>query len=165
MTEEKKGSHKSTTRAKTGERTYTRLFRSETNRMIAGVAGGLAAYFTIDPVFVRIAFVLLALFHGSGILIYFILWLILPTESRVEEYTTINKASVRSSLSEVRDQMRGFSKSMHIDEKNNTKMILGAIIIILGILFLLDNFGLGAWIDLGRLWPVILIAIGVAMVF
>lgn len=156
MTEEKS--------RKTEQTSYSRLFRSETNRMFAGVAGGLAEYIRIDPVFTRIAFILLTLFHGSGILIYFILWLIIPTESKVHDYTTINKESVRGNLHKVRDHMQRFSKRMNIEEKNNTKMILGAIIIILGILFLLDNFGLGVWIDPGKLWPVILIIIGFAMV-
>ena len=55
------------------------LMRSE-DRMVAGVAGGLADYFDIDPTIVRILFVLLALFGGGflGILIYIVLWIIMP---------------------------------------------------------------------------------------
>ncbi len=46
--------------------------------MIAGVCGGLADYFGIDPTIVRIIFVVLALAGGPGILIYLALWVILP---------------------------------------------------------------------------------------
>jgi phage shock protein C len=55
------------------------LMRSE-DRMVAGVAGGLAEYFDIDPTIIRILFVLLALFGGGflGILIYIVLWIIMP---------------------------------------------------------------------------------------
>ena len=55
------------------------LMRSE-DRMVAGVASGLADYFDIDPTIVRILFVLLALFGGGflGILIYIVLWIIMP---------------------------------------------------------------------------------------
>jgi len=55
------------------------LMRSE-DRMVAGVAGGLADYFDIDPTIIRILFVLLALFGGGflGILIYIVLWIIMP---------------------------------------------------------------------------------------
>ena len=56
-----------------------KLMRSE-DRMVAGVAGGLAEYFDIDPTIIRILFVLLALFGGGflGILIYIVLWIIMP---------------------------------------------------------------------------------------
>lgn len=55
------------------------LMRSE-DRMIAGVAGGLADYFNTDPTLIRILFVLLTLLGGGGlgILIYIVLWIIMP---------------------------------------------------------------------------------------
>lgn len=56
-----------------------RLMRSRTDKIIAGVAGGIAQYLAIDPVIVRIAFVALC-FTGVGILLYPILWLIMPLE-------------------------------------------------------------------------------------
>jgi phage shock protein C len=57
-----------------------KLYRSKTDRKIAGVAGGIAHYFDLDPTVVRVGFVLLALPGGPSILIYFILWLIIPEE-------------------------------------------------------------------------------------
>lgn len=60
-----------------------RLTRSESERMLAGICGGIARYFGLDPTLVRIGFVLFALLAGSGILAYIILWLVIPTESRV----------------------------------------------------------------------------------
>ncbi len=57
------------------------LRRSRTNRRIAGVCGGLGAYFGINPTLIRILFVLLGLPGGApGILIYVILWLAMPEE-------------------------------------------------------------------------------------
>jgi phage shock protein PspC (stress-responsive transcriptional regulator) len=53
------------------------LTRSETDKRIAGVCGGLAEYFGIDSVLVRIAFVILALM-GPGVLVYFVLWIVMP---------------------------------------------------------------------------------------
>ncbi len=56
-----------------------RLTRSETNRVIAGVCGGLGEYFGIEPVIFRIIFVLLALPGGApGVLPYIILWIVMP---------------------------------------------------------------------------------------
>ena len=53
-----------------------RLVRSRNDRMIAGVAGGLAALFNIDPLLVRIAFLVLAFMNGFGVMLYLALWLI-----------------------------------------------------------------------------------------
>ncbi len=55
-----------------------RLYRSRTNRWVAGVCGGLADYFGVDPTAVRVAFVLLALWQGLGVLVYVVLALIIP---------------------------------------------------------------------------------------
>ena len=60
--------------------TTKRLHRSRTDRMIAGVCGGLGRYFGIDPTLVRLAFVVIALAVGSGLLAYLILWIIIPLE-------------------------------------------------------------------------------------
>ena len=54
-----------------------KLTRSETDKRIAGVCGGLADYFGVDSVLVRIAFVVLS-FMGPGILLYIVLWIVMP---------------------------------------------------------------------------------------
>jgi phage shock protein C len=59
---------------------YKRLYRSRTDRMIAGVCGGLGEYFGIDPTLVRLLFVFAALFYGPGVLAYLILMLVVPEE-------------------------------------------------------------------------------------
>ncbi len=58
-----------------------RLTRSGDDKMVAGVAGGLARHFDIDVALVRIAFVALTLFGGSGLLLYLVAWLVLPADS------------------------------------------------------------------------------------
>lgn len=55
-----------------------KLYRSQTQKMIAGVCGGLAEFLNLDPTVVRLIFVLLALGAGHGVLIYLVLWLIMP---------------------------------------------------------------------------------------
>jgi phage shock protein C len=55
-----------------------RLMRSRTEVIIAGVCGGLAEYFAIDPVIVRLIFVLVTLTSGIGLLVYPILWMVMP---------------------------------------------------------------------------------------
>lgn len=65
-------------------RTTSRLRRSRDERVIAGVCGGLGTYFGVDPVWFRVAFVVLTVGGGSGILIYLISWLVIP-EQRLDE--------------------------------------------------------------------------------
>lgn len=62
-----------------------KLYRSETNKVIAGVCGGMGEYFDIDPVLVRVIWLLLVIFGGGGLLAYFICWLIIPTKSNLKD--------------------------------------------------------------------------------
>ena len=57
-----------------------RLYRSRTEKKIAGVCGGLAAYLGMDPVIPRLVWVVFALAAGMGILAYLIAWLVIPPE-------------------------------------------------------------------------------------
>jgi phage shock protein C len=55
-----------------------KLHRSDEDRMLAGVCGGLATYFNIDPTLIRVIFIVLAVFGGSGIILYLLLWIFIP---------------------------------------------------------------------------------------
>lgn len=57
-----------------------RLYRSRRNRMIGGVAGGLAEYLDTDPTIIRLAFALSILLGGAGIIAYLIMWIVMPEE-------------------------------------------------------------------------------------
>lgn len=61
-----------------------RLYRSQTEKMIGGVCGGLAESLDVDPTLVRLVFVLLALLGGHGILLYLILWIVMPRKDQVK---------------------------------------------------------------------------------
>jgi phage shock protein PspC (stress-responsive transcriptional regulator) len=71
-----------------------RLYRSENDKMLGGVCGGIAAYLKIDSSVVRILFALLTLGFGTGILVYLVLWIVLPPKSMV---TNIRKRLFRDS--------------------------------------------------------------------
>jgi len=59
--------------------TSKRLYRNENDKVIGGVCGGLANYFNLDPILVRIIFVVVALAFGTGLLAYIILWIAVPS--------------------------------------------------------------------------------------
>ncbi|MEA2292981.1 MAG: hypothetical protein QOE86_620 [Solirubrobacteraceae bacterium] len=75
-----------------------RLTRTTTDRMLGGVAAGIARHFDLDPALVRIAFVVLALFGGSGVAVYLILWLMLPTDESPARIRTDSPTSHKIAL-------------------------------------------------------------------
>src|SRR3954447_7587021 len=58
----------------------SRLYRSRSQKMIAGVCGGLGEYFDVDPVLIRLLFVVTAFISGVGILAYIVLWIVVPLD-------------------------------------------------------------------------------------
>jgi phage shock protein PspC (stress-responsive transcriptional regulator) len=57
-----------------------RLYRTREGRVVAGVCVGIAAYFGIDPTLVRLAFALVTIFGGAGVLLYLVAWIVIPEE-------------------------------------------------------------------------------------
>jgi phage shock protein C len=57
-----------------------KLYRSRTERMLAGVCGGLAQYFNLDPTLIRVLFIALTVLGGAGLVIYVAMWIIVPKE-------------------------------------------------------------------------------------
>ena len=60
-----------------------RFYLSDTDKKIAGVCGGLADYFEMDPLLVRVAFLILTFCIGGGLMIYLILWILAPRQSQI----------------------------------------------------------------------------------
>lgn len=161
-----------------------KLYRSEKDRVVGGVCGGLGEYLNLDPVFVRIAFVLVTLAGGMGLLIYIVLWIIIPVRSSVAvEPRQVMRESVaemreraRELGDEVREAFRGEAKESQPPPPAPTEpapgapggeaphrraYIIGGFLILLGVLFLIDSFL--PWFNVGRLWPLILVAGGIAL--
>ena len=152
-----------------------RLYRSRSDRMIWGVCGGLAKYFDIDPTIVRVIAVL-SIFLGSvGIWAYIILAIVVPLENSkaTEPKDTIkeNVEEMKETASELGRELRSTLVGEEDKPEEIVKMrhrrrnILGIILIVLGILFLLDSLNLFWWFRGGTLWPLILVAIGVLIIF
>lgn len=62
------------------EKGYKKLYRLKRGRMLAGVCVGLAEYFNIDPTIIRLCFVGFALAGGSALLVYALMWLLVPSK-------------------------------------------------------------------------------------
>lgn len=66
--------------------TTKKLTKSRDDSVIAGVAGGLAEYFNVDSTLVRLLFVVFAMAGGPGLMVYILLWLIMPSDYRKRKY-------------------------------------------------------------------------------
>ena len=145
---------------------YKKLYRSVTDKMLAGVCGGLAEYFAIDPVIVRLIFVLAVIFGGSGILAYIILWIIIPQKPYIITPFNTNPPSGDSSSSTEEKKSENSNQDMNYVNVNKTQsnrsIYAGAFLILLGGIFLLDNFV--PHIHFGDFWPLILIGLGFAII-
>ncbi len=91
-----------------------KLYRSNTDKVIGGVSGGLANYLNVDVVIIRILFVLLALFGGGGVLIYIVLWIAIPAQPF--SFATIKD----NSETEVISDIKGVSPSKKYPVKYST---------------------------------------------
>ncbi len=99
----------------TGEKGYTvkkRFFRSPDDKILGGVCGGISAYFDIDPIWLRLAFALCFFFAGSGILLYIILWVIVPLAKTPSEKLQMHGEDVTLSAIQksVQEEMGGVKK-------------------------------------------------------
>ncbi|MFA6005564.1 MAG: PspC domain-containing protein [Patescibacteria group bacterium] len=146
---------------KKATKTSNRLYRSESDRMIGGVCAGIADYFGVDASLIRILFITITLFGGSGVLLYFILWVVIPLESSSENNV---QETMQSNAKEISDTAKRLTKSINQhDRRALSRGWVGLVVIGVGLYFLLVNFGIMSWFPIGRLWPVILIIIGFAL--
>lgn len=146
---------------------YKKLYRSVTDKMLGGVCGGLAEYFDIDPVIVRLIFVLAVIFGGSGILAYIILWIIIPQKPYIITPFNQEPSQTTSAGSNPDDEKKSeninFNMNNSINKSSSNKSIYaGAFLILLGGIFLLDNFV--PHFHFGDFWPLVLIGLGFAII-
>jgi phage shock protein PspC (stress-responsive transcriptional regulator) len=141
-----------------------RLYRSS-NRMIGGVCGGLAEYFRIDPLIVRILFVTFALmFSGTGFPLYLLLWIFVPEREQPfadhDDSIRQNVEDIKSTFRDWRDQAPDTWGHRWQNASSDDRMFIGgAILVSAGLLLLVRNVqALGF---LNGLWPLGVIAVGI----
>jgi phage shock protein C len=112
--------------------------RSRSERVIAGVCGGLGRYLGIDPMLLRVAFIILSLANGLGLIAYVVAWVAIPEEGP--------------------DQPAG---PVPEPRRETGRLVLGGSLVVLGLVLLLDRLAP----DLDELfWPVAVVAVGVGII-
>ena len=114
------------------------LRRSHSERVLAGVCGGLGQYLGIDPVLLRIAFVVLGLANGLGVIAYVVAWIVIPEERPGQPIGPAPAA-----------------------RRETGRLVLGGALVVLGLVLLLDRLAP----DIDQLfWPVAVVAVGIAII-
>lgn len=133
-----------------------RLMRSEKERLLSGVCGGLAIYLGVDPVLVRLAFLLLLPAGGIGLPLYLALMIMMPSEVTVGrpqgEIIEKNLENLGETMNDSVERLR---------QHPNGPTITAILLILLGAYFLAGNLG---WFSLSFFWPFILILLGIALI-
>lgn len=134
-----------------------KLYRSDTEKIIAGVAGGIAEFMDLDPSLIRLAFVILGIFGGGGVVIYIIMWLIVPKANTI---SSTNQETIKSNAQEIKSSIESATKDLNIDQDRSSNW-LGWLMVGAGVYFLLTNFGYLRFVQFQQLWPVVLIVLGI----
>lgn len=122
-----------------------KLTRSESDRIIAGVCGGIATYIGVDSTIVRLLFLLLAFATGIGLFLYAVLWVVMPLENLEDSIYLNGEPAPQTEPADKGNQMR----------------TMGVLLLLFGGFFLLQQIGIFNWISAGLFWPIVLIGVGV----
>lgn len=158
-----------------------RLTRDTKRAVLGGVASGIADYCDLDPVLIRLGFVLLCLVNGTGLIAYLICWVLIPArESEPGEAQPAEPPAGQRIVDGVREAgekaaegvrragekvVGGLRGTKEDDRRGN--FVVGAILIVLGTAFLIDELPWLYWPPWARfstLWPLILVAFGTALI-
>ncbi len=142
-----------------------RLTRSRTDRIIAGVCGGLAQYFSVDPTLVRLIFGIFVFGMGSGILLYILLWIIMPEEGKDESSTTVEQR-----VKEVGAEMKASAEKVAADVRSRStpdglRKFFALVLIGIGTVALLNSFLPWRWVRWDAFWGLVVLGLGLFMFF
>lgn len=143
-----------------------RLYRSRDHRIIAGVCGGIAEYFEIDPTITRILFLILGFGMGSGILIYIIMALVVPLEpvgggstdeASVDRLTERAKETVEKVAGKMEDALAGRHEHRH---KDGFRSVFGFALVLIGLVTFFGIFMPFPHMAWRMIWPIVLVVLG-----
>jgi phage shock protein PspC (stress-responsive transcriptional regulator) len=139
-----------------------RLYRSRSDAMIGGVCGGLGSYLNVDPILFRLLFVLALIIGGSGLLVYIILWIVIPEEQTPPIQSEPKKPENMTDTNNQPETGNAPGSTPEKTSRNDGNLWGGLILITLGGIFLIDRFV--PRIDFGDLWPLILVVVGIILI-
>jgi len=142
------------------------LTRDPARAVLGGVAAGFGRYLDVDPVLVRLAFVILSFANGLGLLLYLASWALIPKEGGA---AAVGLAGVEGAFAGAREaaEEAGRAISRSAEDAGGARLVIGYGLIALGVVLLLHNLDWIRWPHWARfevLWPLILVGMGAGLV-
>ena len=142
------------------------LTRDPRRAVLGGVAAGFGLYLDVDPVLVRLAFVVLSFANGLGVLLYLVCWVVMPREGVPGSAAS---AGVEGALAGAREAAQEAARAIGrvADDGSGARLAVGYSLIALGLVLLLHNLDWirwPAWARFEVLWPLILVGMGAGLV-
>lgn len=140
------------------QQTPKRLYRSRTNRMIGGVCGGIADYFAIDPVLVRLVFAAMIFGAGFGFGLYVILWIVVPEQGAADQ-------PAEERVKQFGREVQTLAEDLKHDRGSTPRRTwLAVIIIAIGVMALVNQISPWPWFRWNFIWAAIIISLGVKII-
>lgn len=137
---------------KTNGSEMRRLYRSRKDKVIAGVCGGIGEYFAVDPVWVRLGLILLALADGVGVVLYILAWILVPE----------NPSQKSAKMTVAEETVENVKKAKNGKATEHEKIsMLGVFFVLLGGALLIKKFW---WFDFKFFWATVLILFGLHLI-
>jgi phage shock protein C len=135
-----------------------RLYRDENHKILGGVAAGLANYFNIDVSIIRIIFLFSGFFFGTGFWVYIIMWIVVPAK-----FTFM--PGVDFSNMAAPQPAPGPATGSPVRSASAATVVIGAILITFGTIFLLCEYDILPDWEYHKLWPLVFVIAGIAVMF
>lgn len=137
-----------------------KLMRSRRVKVFGGVCGGLASYFNIDPILVRVIFVVLAITRGIGLLLYIILWIVVPEEPFELAYPF--NPDPPNNPDQPNNSTNNLNDLYQVEKRSSSgRLIFGIVLIAIGLLFMVERYFF--IFDFSDIFPIVLIIIGASL--
>ncbi|MBI4160863.1 MAG: PspC domain-containing protein [Acidobacteria bacterium] len=154
-----------------------KAYRSKRDCRVAGVCGGLGEYFHVDSTLLRIGMILLAFYAGVGVILYLVAWLLLPPNPEQEatepfQRTERAREKVIATVRDVGERIEETWKAREGSETGGASdkgLILGAVVLLVGLVFFLNGIGAFSlqftWLRWGVIWPAALVGLGIFLIY
>lgn len=152
-----------------------KLYRSETDKILFGVCGGLGEYFEVDPVLVRMLFILFSAMGGGGVVLYLLLAIIMPKnpigsaeadrEAKMKEFAHKASEKIGEFAHELKEGAKAAADGMkreHSEKKRSS--FFGIVLVFLGIFFIVNEVMPMYWVGRRMFWPIALILFGLYLI-
>jgi phage shock protein PspC (stress-responsive transcriptional regulator) len=137
-----------------------KLYRSRRIKVFGGIAGGMSQYFNLDPIIIRVIFVVITIMHGVGLILYIILWIVIPEEPYEMAYQA--PADIKEGTSPG-DQTAQDTTIADQKKTHSGRTVAGIILIGIGLIFFIDR--MFPSFDFRDVFPLIFVLLGGVLIW